>query len=532
MTGTRRPRTTLGSVALVGAGPGDPGLITVRGLALLRGADVVVYDRLGAAALIGFARADAKMIYVGKQPKQHTKTQAQITRILVREARAGRSVVRLKGGDPFVFGRGGEEAEALAQAGIPFEIVPGITSAIAGPAAAGIPVTHRDAAASVAIATAHEAPGKAGSRLDWRALAGADTAVLLMGVERLAGVARALIDAGKPASTPSAVIQDATLPTMRTVTGPLEKIASVAERAGIRPPAITVVGDVVGLRDVLGGWDTRLLSGKRVLVTRTREQASELSAILSELGAEVIEAPAIQVEPPASFAKLDAAISRLAASAYAWIVFTSANGVRAFVSRLRAAGLDARAFGSANVAAVGPGTAEALAGVGIVADLVPPSFTTEAIGQALPKGKGRVLLARADKVEPGLDTALAEKGWSVDRLVAYRLKGQTSMPREVRNAVLDGEIDVLTFASGGTVRAFMKLLKGRPPAATKVVCIGPVTAKAARAAGLKVSAVARTHTIPGLVAAVVDVEGPKRRAGASKRAGKNRSSSPRRARAR
>ena len=516
---------------------------------MLRGADVVVYDRLGAGALIGFARADAKMIYVGKQPKQHTKTQAEITRILVQEARAGRSVVRLKGGDPFVFGRGGEEAEALAEAGIPFEVVPGITSAIAGPAAAGIPVTHRDAAASVAIATAHEAPGKAGSRIDWRALAGADTAVLLMGVERLAGVARALIDAGKPASTPAAVIQDATLPTMRTVTAPLSKIASVAERAGIRPPAITVVGDVVSLRDVLGGWDTRPLSGKRVLVTRTREQASELSAILSELGAEVIEAPAIRVEPPSSFGSVDKAVTRLANGEYAWVVFTSANGVRAFASRLRAAGLDARAFSSTNVAAVGPGTAETLGAIGIVPDLIPPSFTTEAVGTAFPRGKGRVLLARADKVEPGLDDVIAAKGWTVERLVAYRLKGQTSMARDVRKAILEGEIDVLTFASGGTVRAFMKLLKGKPPAKTRVVCIGPVTAKAARAAGLRVSAVAGIHTIPGLVAALVDVVGPKRsvvgpkRSGArpkrasstrkaAKRAGPKRSGSRGRARAR
>ena len=527
---TRRTSRSPGSVALVGAGPGDPGLITVRGLGLLRGADVVVYDRLGAAALIGFARADAKMIYVGKQPKQHTKTQAEIMRILIREARAGRSVVRLKGGDPFVFGRGGEEAEALAEAGIPFEVVPGITSAIAGPASAGIPVTHRDAAASVAIATAHEAPGKAGSRLDWRALAAADTAVLLMGVERLEGVARALIDAGKPPSTPAAVIQDATMPTMRTVTAPLSRIASAAARAKIRPPAITVVGDVVSLRDVLGGWDTRPLSGKRVLVTRTREQASELSAILSELGAEVIEAPAIRVEPPASFVRLDTAVAHLAASSYAWAVFTSANGVRAFVSRLRAAGLDARAFGSTKVAAVGPGTAEALGAIGIVADLVPPSFTTEAIGNAFPKGKGRVLLARADKVEPGLDDAITGKGWTVDRLVAYRLKGQTSMPREVRAAVLEGEIDVLTFASGGTVRAFMKLLGGKPPARTKVVCIGPVTAKAARAAGLRVASVAPTHTIPGLVAAVVDVSGNRPASAANRQHKRHRS--PRRGRAR
>ena len=525
----RRSTKQPGSVALVGAGPGDPGLITVRGLAFLRGADVVVYDRLGAGALIRFARADAKLIHVGKQPRQHTKTQAEITRILVREARAGRSVVRLKGGDPFVFGRGGEEAEALAAAGIPFEVVPGITSAIAGPAAAGIPVTHRDAAASVAIATAHEAPGKAGARINWQALAAADTAVLLMGVERLAGVARALIDAGKPASTPAAVIQDATLPSMRTVTAPLSRIASAAARAGIRPPAVTVVGDVVSLRDLLGGWDTRPLSGKRVLVTRTREQASELSAILSELGAEVIEAPAIRVEPPASFSGLDGAISKLSSGRYDWVVFTSANGVRAFADRLRAAGLDARALASARVAAVGPGTAETLGGIGIVPDLVPPSFTTREIAKAFPKGTGRVLLARADVVEPGLDDALREKGWSVEKVTAYRLKGQTSMPRDVRAAVVAGEIDILTFASGGTVRAFMKLLKGKPPASTKIVCIGPVTAKAARAAGLRVSAVARTHTIPGLVAAVVAAAAKSRKV--NRRRAKS-SGSPRRASAR
>ena len=516
----RRASKTPGSVALVGAGPGDPGLITVRGLALLRGADVVVYDRLGAGALMRFVRPDAKRVYVGKQSKQHTKTQAEITRILIREARAGRSVVRLKGGDPFVFGRGGEEAEALAAAGIPFEVVPGITSAIAGPAAAGIPVTHRDAAASVAIATAHEAPGKAGSRINWGALASADTAIFLMGVERLAGVARALIDAGKPASTPTAVIQDATLPTMRTVAAPLSRIASAAARAKIRPPAITVVGEVVSLRDVLGGWDTRPLSGVRVLVTRTREQASELSAILSELGADVLEAPAIRIEQPRSFAALDRAVSRLRDGRYAWVVLTSANGVRAFAARLRAAGLDARAFAAAKVAAVGPGTADALASLGIVPDLIPPSFTTDAIGKAFPKGSGRVLLARADVVEPGLEEAMARKGWDVERLVAYRLRGQTSMAPEIRRAVLDGEVDVLTFASGGTARAFMKLLKRKPPARTKVVCIGPVTAKAARAAGLRVAAVARVHTIPGLVAAVVDVAGAKT------------TGSPRRARAR
>jgi uroporphyrinogen III methyltransferase/synthase len=272
------------------------------------------------------------------------------------------------------------------------------------------------------------------------------------------------------------------------------------------------------LRDVLGGWDTRPLSGIRVLVTRTREQASELSAILSELGADVVEAPAIHVAPPRSFARLDRAVSRLNDGGHDWVVFTSANGVRAFAARLRAAGLDARAFASAKVAAVGPGTADTLASLGIVADLVPPSFTTDAIGRVFARGKGRVLLARADVVEPGLDQAIEAKGWSVERLVAYRLKGQTSIPPAVRKQVLEGEIDVLTFASGGTVRAFVKLLKGKPPRG----------AKAARAAGLRVSAVARTHTIPGLVAAVVDVAGTKRTA----KTGAKKSGSPRRARAR
>jgi uroporphyrinogen III methyltransferase/synthase len=504
-------KAILGSVSLVGAGPGDPGLITVRGLALLRGADVVVYDRLGVAGVIGLARPDAELVYVGKQRGKHARTQKEINRTLVRAARAGKMVVRLKGGDPFVFGRGGEEAEALAAAGIPFEVVPGVTSAVAGPAAAGIPVTHRDLAASVVFATAHEATGKAGERLDWRALAAVDTVVLLMGVERLPAAVDALIKAGKPGVTSAAVIQDATLPSQRTVTAPLSKIAGVAARARIRPPAITVVGDVVGLREVLGGWDTRPLSGVRVLVTRTREQASELSSILRELGAEIVEAPAIRIEPLRSWAAVDRAVVRLRDGAYEWVVFTSANGVRAFAGRLREAGLDARAFATAKIASVGPGTTEALAGLGLKPDLVPPTFTTQAVGKAFPRGSGRVLLARADKVEPGLDEAIAAKGWTVDRLVAYRLMGQSSMPADIRRAILGGEIDVLTFASGGTVRAFARLLRGKPPAGTKVVCIGPVTAKAARAAGLRVARVADPHTIPALAAAVVEAAGSRSR---------------------
>jgi uroporphyrinogen III methyltransferase / synthase len=504
------PRKPPGTVYLVGGGPGDPGLITVRGLAALRSADVVVYDRLVAPALLEMAPR-AERVFAGKAARKHAMTQSSINRLLVARARRGQTVVRLKGGDPFVFGRGGEEAEALAAAGIPFEVVPGVTSAIAGPAAAGIPVTHRDAAASVAIATAHEAPGKAGSHLDWEALARADTTVLLMGVERLADVAGALIDAGKRASTPAAVIESATTPSQRTVTAPLSRIAVAARRAGIEPPAITVVGDVVGLRDVIGGWDTRPLSGKSVLVTRTREQASELSEVLRELGAAVVEAPAIRVEPPRSWTAVDRSIGRLREGHYAWAVFTSANGVRFFFARLRARRLDARALGATKVAAVGTGTADALRARGIEPDLIPPTFTTEAVGKAFPRGKGRVLLARADAAESGLEDALRKKGWMPERLTVYRLRRVARLEPVVRRRVLDGEIDILTFASGGTVRAFMRLLGRKPPRRVKVACIGPITAKAAKESGLRVDVIAREHTIPGLAAAAVSATADRRR---------------------
>lgn len=504
----RKRRPPVGSVALVGAGPGDPGLITLRGLAALRGGDVIVYDRLVSPALLEYARPDAERIYAGKAPRRHAMSQAQINRTLVSRARAGRSVVRLKGGDPFVFGRGGEEAEALARAGIPFEVVPGVTSATAGPAAAGIPVTHRDAAASLAIATAHEAPGKAGERVDWEALARADTLVLMMGVERLAEAARALIAAGKPRATPTAIVQDATLPSQRTVVAPLGRLAAAARRAGIRPPAIAVVGDVVRLREVLGGWDTRPLSGLRVLVTRTREQASELSGVLRELGAETVEAPAIRIAPPRSAAPMRRAVAGLAGGRYDWVVVTSANGAGALARALREARRDARALGGVRVAAVGAGTAEALAQAGVRADLVPGVFTTEAVGRAFPRGAGRVLLVRADKAEPGLEEALRAKGWRTERVTAYRILGAGRMTPGLRRDVREGRIDVLTFASGGTVRAFARLLGARPHRRTKVVCIGPVTAKAAREAGLRVDAVAREHTIAGLAAAVVEAVRP------------------------
>lgn len=496
---------TTGSVALVGAGPGDQSLITIRGHALLRAADVVVYDPFVARELLASARRDAELIDAGES---HTDLKARraVTAVIVRAARAGRSVVRLMGGDPFIFGGGGGEALALAKAGIPCEIVPGVTSALAAPASAGIPVTLRDVASSVAIATGHEE-----AKVDWAAAAGADTTVVLMPMRRLDEIVGRLIDEGKDPTTPAAMIENATRPSMRTVSAPLERIADAAASAGVRSPAILVVGDVVNVREKIGGWDTRPLSGRRVLVTRTREQAGELSSILRELGADAVEAPAIRIEPPRAMAPLDRALARLRDGAFAWLVLTSANGVRMLADRLRAASLDARALASVRVAAVGPGTAEALAKLGIVADLVPASFTTAAVGRAFPSGEGRVLLWRADIVEPGLEDALTKKGWGIERVVAYRLVSEKRMDPPVRTAVMNGGFDVLTFASAGTVRAFMKLMRAVPPASVKVVCIGPVTAKAARENGLRVARVADPHTIPGLAAAVLDVMTPRKR---------------------
>jgi uroporphyrinogen III methyltransferase / synthase len=493
---------SIGSVALVGAGPGDPGLITVRGHALLRSADVVVHDRLVAPDLLRSARPDAELVNVGKRPRDRIATQQEINELLVARALAGKTVVRLKGGDPYLFGRGGEEALALAQAGIPFEVVPGVTSAFAVPAAAGIPVTHRGLASSVAVATAHDASATAA--IDWEAMARADTAVFLMGIERITEVVARLLEAGAAPDTPAAVVQSGTLPSMRTVRAPLRAIADAATRANLQAPAVIVVGPTVQLRDHLGGWDTRLLSGVRVLVTRTREQAGELTAILRELGASVTEAPAIAIKPARSTAALDEAVANLRDGAFAWVVLTSVNGVRALASRLRAAGLDARALASARIAAVGPGTADALGQMGITADLVPASFTTEAIGQAFPSGSGVVLLWRADLVEPGLEDAIQAKGWTTRRVEAYRLTGTSKIDPDIKADILGGGFDVLTFASGGTVRAFMKLLGDAHVGPAKVVCIGPVTAKAAEEAGLKVAAVANPHTIPGLAAAVAE----------------------------
>ena len=418
---------------LVGAGPGDPGLLTVRGAEALGLADVVVHDRLVHPSLLDLARPDAERIYVGKAPGRAEIEQAGINALLVEHGRAGRAVVRLKGGDPFVFGRGGEEAEALAAAGVPFEVVPGITSAIGAPAYAGIPVTHRGVSTHFTVVTGHEDPAKESSDVDWEALAKAGgTLVILMGAGRIGDIAARLAAGGRPPETPVAAVRNGTRADQETVRGTLATIAD----AGIRAPAAIVVGEVAGLD--LAWFETRPLFGRSVVVTRAREQASELRHRLEGLGAEVIELPAIAIEPLA-FDVPDL-------SAYRWLVFTSANGVVAFFDRgLAPAGLDARAVAGLRLAAIGPGTAAALAERGLRTDLLPERFVAESLLEAFPTaaaGGERVLLARAEHARDVLPAGLSERGYEVDVLAVYRTVTATP-DADALDRVRRGEVDAL-----------------------------------------------------------------------------------------
>jgi uroporphyrinogen III methyltransferase/synthase len=481
------------TVYLVGAGPGDPGLLTVRGAELLRLADVVVYDRLASPALLQLARAGAELVDVGKAPGRVAMTQEQINELLVERGRAGLAVVRLKGGDPFVFGRGGEEAESCRDAGVAFEVVPGITSAIAAPAYAGIPVTHRGLSTSVTIVTGHEDPAKGSTDTDWDALARAGgTIVVLMGAGRVSEIAKALIAGGRDASTPVAAVRWGTRPEQRTVRATLETI----DQLGVEAPSAIVVGAVAGLD--LGWFEQRPLFGRSIVVTRAREQASELRVRLEQLGAEVIELPSIALEP------VDFTLPAL--DDFAWLVFTSANGVDAFFDRgLAPAGLDARALAPVRVAAIGPGTADALAARGVRADLVPPRFVAESLLEAFPDPQqpgARVLIARAASARDVLPEGLAARGYRVDVLAVYRTVPVAPDPDHLAR-VRAGNFDALTFTSSSTVKNFCDAVGPIPVSETRVISIGPVTSETTRALGLRVDAEADPHTIDGLVAAVL-----------------------------
>lgn len=495
-----------GTVFLVGAGPGDPRLLTVGAAACLRRADVVVYDHLADTRILSYAPVDAERIYVGKQSAQHTMRQEDINVLLADKAAEGKTVVRLKGGDPFVFGRGGEEALLLMERGIPFEILPGVTSAISVPAYAGIPVTHRGVAVSFAVVTGHEDPTKEQSHIRWQHLAtGVDTLVFLMGVANIPEITKNLIAHGRPADTPAAIVRWGTRPAQETYVTTVGTAAETVCREGIRPPAIFIVGDVVKLRERLRWFDRpaiRPLFGRRILVTRARAQASALTEKLTALGAACIEAPVIRIAPPADgYAALDTAIAEL--HAYHWLIFTSVNGVSAFFARLGAAGKDTRALGYAKVAAIGSATAAQLRAFGITADLVPAEYRAEAVAEALRPilpPRAHILLPRAQEARDVLPDTLRAHGAAVDVVAAYETVPEVEGGAALAEHLTRGEIDVVTFTSSSTVKNLVKMLGNITPLRqAKIACIGPVTADTARSFALEPDIVAEEYTIDGLV---------------------------------
>jgi len=497
-------------VYLVGAGPGDPGLITVKGLAVLRRAQVVVYDQLASPELLKEAPAGAEIIYAGKQAGAHTLPQERINEVLIARARAGLTVVRLKGGDPFVFGRGGEEAEELAKAGVPFEIVPGVTAAVAVPAYAGIPVTHRRYTTLVTLITGHEDPNKEASTIPWEALGqNPGTLVFLMGVKNLPEICRQLVARGRDPQTPAALIEKGATLAQRTVTGTLTDLASKAREAAIQPPAILVVGEVVELRQRLQWWETRPLWGKTVVVTRSRQQASKLVALLAAAGARCLEVPTLEIGPPDDFAPLDEALTRL--DQFHWLVFTSANGVAAFMARLFGQGKDVRVLGQAKIAAIGPATAQALAEFGLKADVVPSAFKAEVLLQALSPlvaPGSRILLARAQIAREVLPQGLVRLGAKVDVAPVYKSRLPHEIPPEAEATLKEGQVDILTFTSSATVHNFARLLgkeRFQVLAATATLAaIGPITAATLGEYGLSPQIEPADYTIPALAQAIID----------------------------
>jgi len=497
--------TKKGKVYIIGAGPGDPGLITLRGAECIREADVIVYDHLVNPEILRHAQEKAIRIYAGKQGGDHTLSQDEINRRLVEEAGRGAVVARLKGGDPFIFGRGGEEAEVLQEAGIPFEVVPGVTSAIAVPAYAGIPLTHRNHTSTVAFVTGHEDPTKEKSDMDWPALAGIGTLVFLMGVKNLSAIAENLIRCGKDAATPAALIRRGTTPEQETLTGTLGDIARKADERRFAPPAILVVGGVIGLREVMNWYETKSLFGRGIVITRPEAQAEEFAELLRAQGARVIPFPVIRIAEPLSWAPFDQALSRL--EAYQWIVFTSANGVAFFFQRLREQGRDIRELKGIRIATIGPATAAAVGALGIRVDLVPEEFISEGVVRAF-AGEDlrgcRILLPRAEQARDVIPEGLEKMGAKVDVVAVYRTLRSDREAAELLPLFAGGKVDVITFTSPSTVTQFLGIMGPdfHLPSRVRIACIGPVTAAAARKAGLTVDILQERYTIPELVDAI------------------------------
>jgi uroporphyrinogen III methyltransferase/synthase len=476
--------------------------MTARSLALIGSADAIYYDRLIPQGALNGARDDAELVYVGKAPGVPSVPQEEIGERLIEAARAGKSVVRLKGGDPFVFGRGGEEGEALREAGVKFELVPGITAGVAASAYAGIPVTHRDDASAVAFVTGHEDPEKEESALDWEALARfPGTLVFYMGVKRLGDNAAALIAAGRDAGEPAAAVERGTMEGQRTVVATLGTLAAAVEREQVKAPALIVVGPVVARRDSLAWLEHRPLYGRRVVVTRARAQASGLAKTLRNLGAAVVELPAIRIEPTIESDEVRSAVERI--GDYSLIVLTSPNGVRLLFEAMRSAGLDARALAGATVAAIGPGTARALAKCGIAANIVPERFVAESLVESLAAVEvsgNRALVARAADARDVIPEHLEGRGAEVDVVALYETVREEPSPEAIEAAQA---ADYVTFTSSSTVRNLTGALGERFPKDARIVSIGPVTSEAAHDAGLEVDVEAERHDTEGLVAALL-----------------------------
>jgi uroporphyrinogen III methyltransferase/synthase len=495
--------TQTGKVYLIGAGPGDPGLITVKGLHCLRAADVIVYDAAINPALLREARPDAELIVVDRNAVRGSLSE-EVNRLLVERAAAGKVVVRLEKDDPFLFGSGSEEAEALAATGIPWEVVPGVIAAVAAPAYAGVPVTHRNFTATFAAIASEEQL----MSMAWDKVASGDsTLVFSVAAGKVEQIAEQLLAHGCPSQTPIMVIYRGTTLQQQTISGVLADIGVHVRAAGIDAPAIAVIGDVVGLRSHLRWFDRRPLWGKRVLVTRAAEQALELCELLEQAGAEPIVLSTIRIEPAADYGPLDRALAHL--EHYQWVIFTSVNGWRAVVTRLRDLGRDWRVFGNVKLAAIGPATAGALRASGFQVDLVPSEYVAEGILAAIGEVRGqRILLPRADIARETLAAELRRRGAVVDEVVAYRTVSEQTAPIQLRELLAAHRVDVITFTSSSTVRNFVAMLGDSVPTELLreivVACIGPITAQTARQMGIMPTIVAQEYTMAGLTSAIVE----------------------------
>lgn len=498
-----------GKIYMVGAGPGDPKLITIKGLECIKQADIVIYDRLAGDGLLKYAPKGAELIYAGKDSNHHTLSQDRINQLLVEKALEEKIVVRLKGGDPFLFGRGGEEAEFLFENNIEFEIVPGVTSAVAVPTYAGIPVTHRDYCSSVHIVTGHQREADL-SHLDYSTLSGLEgTLVFLMGVKNIGQISCNLISFGKDPDTPVAVIENGTTANQRVVTGKLKDIAGMVLKIGINPPAVIVIGKVVQLQEKLAWFKRGVLAGKRIVVTRPEEQALSFIERLKKLGADVLAFPTIKIQEPDDFKPLDQALDRL--DSFQWIVFTSTNGVKIFFNRMKERNIDIRQLAGIKLCAIGEMTAKELSERGLNVDFIPMVFTTEFLLQGLlqiVRPGERVLLARADIANSKLPEGLKSNKIEYDDVAVYKTAANSLEKTEIIKMMEEDQIDFITFTSPSTVKGFISIVGSeniKKDPKTKAVCIGPVTAQTAEEAGFKVADHPENYTVDGLIEKLIEL---------------------------